>query len=99
MGASPFVKCAIFGGLALAVVACAIIGGIVINVLNDGENHKEAMMMSPPPAPPPASRMRAMAEHHEIYGRGNSHFDLTKSEKALFQTLAQRKLATSKHMR
>jgi len=98
MGASPFVKCAIFGGLAVAVVACAIIGGIVINVLNDGENHKEAMMMSPPPAPPPV-RMRAMAEHQEIYGRGNAHFDLTKSEKNLFQTLAQRKVAASKHLR
>ena len=98
MGASPFVKCAIFGGLAVAVVACAIIGGIVINVLNDGENHKEAMMMSPPPAPPPV-RMRAMAEHQEIYGRGNAHFDLNKNEKAFFQTLAQRKIAAGKPLR
>lgn len=99
MGASPFVKLAIFGGLALAAVAVAIIGGMVINVLNDGENHKEAMMRSPPPSPPPAAGRRAMAEHHEIYGRGNAHFDLTKNEKALFQTLAQRKIATGKHVR
>ena len=98
MGASPFVKCAIFGGLAVAVVACAIIGGMVISVLNDGENHKEAMMQSPPPAPPPASR-RAMAEHEEIYGRGNAHFDLTKKEKAICQTLAHRKIAAGKPLR
>jgi|SaaInlV_125m_DNA_1040241.scaffolds.fasta_scaffold14198_2 hypothetical protein len=97
MGASPFVKLAIFGGLAFAAVAVAIIGGMVINVLNDGEDHKEAMMRSPPPAPAPASRMRAMAENQEIYGRGNVHFDLTKNEKAFFQTLAQRKVATGKH--
>ena len=99
MGASPFVKLAIFGGLAVAVVACAIIGGIVLSVLNDGENHKEAMMQSPPPAPPPAARMRAMSDHQEIYGKGSAHFDLTKNEKALFQTLAHRKIAAGKHLR
>ncbi len=99
MGASPFVKLAIFGGLALAVVACAIIGGMVISVLNDGENHKEAMMQSPPPSPPPAARMRAMSDHQEIYGRGNAHFDLNKNEKAFFQTLAQRKIVAGKHLR
>jgi len=98
MGASPFVKCAIFGGLAVAVIAVAIIGGMVISVLNDGENHKEAMMQSPPPSPPPV-RMRAMAEHQEIYGRGNAHFDLNKNEKAFFQTLAQRKIAAGKPLR
>ena len=92
MGASPFVKLAIFGGLAVAVVACAIIGGMVIGVLNDGENHKEAMMQSPPPAPPPV-RMRAMAEHQEIYGKPGSHFDLTKDEHKIFATLARRQMA------
>ena len=97
-GSSPFVQIAIYGCLAVAVIALAVIGGIVLSVLNDGENHKDAMMMSPPPAPPPA-RMRAMSEHQEIYGRGNAHFDLTKNEKALFQTLAHRKVAASKHLR
>ena len=92
---SPFVSLAIYGGIAFAVIAIATIAGIVINVLNDGENHKEAMMMSPPPAPPPA-RMRAMSEHEEIYGRGNQHFDLTKKEKAVFATLARREHAKAR---
>ena len=96
MGASPFVKLAIFGGLALAAVAVAIIGGMVINVLNDGENHKDAMMMSPPPPP---VRMRAMSEHEEIYGSGNAHFDLSKNEKAVFSSLAHRKMMSGKPSR
>ena len=93
---SPFVSLAIYGGIAFAVIAIATIAGIVINVLNDGENHKEAMMMSPPPAPPPGARMRAMSEHEEIYGRGNAHFDLTKKEKAVFATLARREHAKAR---
>ena len=97
-GSSPFVQIAIYGGLAVAVIALAIIGGIVLSVLNDGETHKDAMMMSPPPAPPPA-RMRAMSEHEEIYGRGNAHFDLTKKEKAIFSSLANRKLMSGKPLR
>ena len=94
-GASPFVRIAIYGGLAVAVIAVAIISGIILNVLNDGENHKEAMMMSPPPSPP-TSRMREM---EEVYGKGNAHFDLTKNEKAIFQTLAHRKIASGKPLR
>ena len=98
MGASPYVRCAIFGGIAVAVVATAIIAGIIINVLNDGEQHKEAMMKSPPPPSSPA-RMRAMQEFEEIYSTSNAHFDLTKDEKAVFEALAHRKMASSKHLR
>ena len=98
-GSSPFVQIAIYGGLAVAVIALAVIGGIVLSVLNDGENHKDAMMMSPPPAPPPGARMRAMSEHEEIYGRGNSHFDLSKKEKAIFSSLAHRKMMSGKPLR
>lgn len=98
MSASPFLKCAIFGGIAVAVIATAIIAGIVINVLNDGEHHKEAMMKSPPPPASPA-RMRAMQEFEEIYRTGNVHFDFTKDEKAVFETLAHRKMASSKRLR
>ena len=97
-GSSPFVQIAIYGGLAVAVIALAVIGGIVLSVLNDGENHKDAMMMSPPPAPPPA-RVRAMSEHEEIYGRGSAHFDLSKKEKALFSSLAHRKMMSGKPSR
>lgn len=97
-GSSPFVQIAIYGGLAVAVIALAIVGGIVLSVLNDGENHKDAMMMSPPPSPPPV-RMRAMTEHQEIYGRGNSHFELTQKEKAVFSSLAHRKLMSGKPLR
>jgi len=98
MSASPYLKCAIFGGIAAAVVATAIISGIIINVLNDGDNHMHAMMKSPPPPAPPA-RMRAMQEFEEIYSASNAHFGLTKDEKAMFETLAHRKMASSKHLR
>jgi hypothetical protein len=97
-GSSPFVQIAIYGGLAVAVIALAIVSGIVLSVLNDGENHKDAMMMSPPPSPPPV-RMRAMTEHQEIYGHGNSHFELTQKEKAVFSSLAHRKLMSGKPLR
>ena len=56
-------------------------------------------MMSPPPSPPPGGRMRAMSEHEEIYGNGNAHFDLTKKEKAVFSSLAHRKLMSGKPLR
>lgn len=95
-GSSPFVQIAIYGGLAVAVIALAVIGGIVLSVLNDGENHKDAMMMSPPPPP---VRMRAMSEHEEIYGSGNAHFDLSKNEKAVFSSLAHRKMMSGKPSR
>ena len=98
MGASPYVRCAVYGGIAVAVVAVAIISGIILRVLNDGEHHKESMMKFPPPAPPPA-RMRAMQEFEETYRTGNAHFDLTKDEKAVFATLAHRKMASSKRFR
>ena len=94
MGANPqFVTIAVWAGVVALVVASAIIGGIVVNVLNDGENHKEAMMTSPPPAPPPA-RMRAMEEM--VQNKGGGHFELTKSERALFSTLAHRERANAK---
>jgi len=98
-GSSPFVQIAIYGGLAVAAIALAVVGGIVLSVLNDGETHKDAMMMSPPPSPPPGARMRAMSEHEEIYGNGNAHFDLTKKEKAVFSSLAHRKLMSGKPLR
>ena len=94
MGANPqFVTIAVWAGVVALVVASAFIGGIVVNVLNDGENHKEAMMTSPPPAPPPA-RMRAMEEM--VQNKGGGHFELTKSERALFSTLAHRERANAK---
>jgi len=98
MGASPYVRCAIYGGIAAAVVAIAIISGIILNVLNDGENHKESMLKSPPPPSSP-TRMRAMQEFEETYRTGNAHFDLTKDEKGVFETLAHRKMASSKRFR
>lgn len=98
MGASPYVRCAIYGGIAAAVVAIAIISGIILNVLNDGENHKESMLKSPPPPSSP-TRMRAMQEFEETYRTGNAHFDLTKDEKGVFETLAYRKMASGKRFR
>ena len=91
---SKAVTLAVWLGVGALVVAAAIIGGIVVNVLNDGENHKEAMMTSPPPAPPPA-RMRAMEEMPHIKG-GSGHFELNKAERALFSTLAHRERAAAK---
>lgn len=87
------VTLAVWLGVGALVVAAAIIGGIVVNVLNDGENHKEAMMTSPPPSPPPARR--AMEEMPHIKG-GSGHFELNKAERALFSTLAHRERAAAK---
>ena len=81
---------AVWAGIAALVVAFSIVGGIVANLINDGDHHKEKMTTMPPPSPPPGSRMRAMSEHEEIYGRGRNHFSLTKDEHKLFATLAQR---------
>ena len=82
----------------LLVVAASIIGGIVVNVLNDGESHKEAMMQSPPPVPPPPVpppvRMRAMEEM--AHTKGSGHFELNKAERALFSTLAHRERTNAK---
>ena len=89
---SKAVTVAVWLGVGALIAAAAIIGGIVVNVLNDGENHKEAMMRSPPPAPPPGGR-RAMED--ELYTKGN-HFELTKAERALFSTLAHRERANAK---
>lgn len=88
---SKAVTVAVWLGVGALIAAAAIIGGIVVNVLNDGENHKEAMMRSPPPAPPPARR----AMEDELYTKGN-HFELTKAERALFSTLAHRERANAK---
>ena len=85
---------AVWGGVVALVIAAAIIGGIVVKVLNDGETHKENMMSSPPPAPPPV-RMRAMEEMGQ-HTKGTGHFELTKSERALFSTLAHRERANAK---
>ena len=88
---SKAVTVAVWLGVGALIAAAAIIGGIVVNVLNDGENHKEAMMRSPPPAPPPVRR----AMEDELYTKGN-HFELTKAERALFSTLAHRERANAK---
>lgn len=96
MAKNTFVTIAVWAGVVALVVAAAIIGGIVVKVLNDGETHKESMMMSPPPAPPPGSRMRSMAEQVQ---NKDGRFDLSKSERALFSTLAHRERANAKHHR
>ena len=88
---SKAVTVAVWLGVGALIAAAAIIGGIVVNVLNDGENHKEAMMRSPPPAPPPVRR----AMEDELYTKGN-HFELSKAERALFSTLAHRERANAK---
>lgn len=80
------------GGVAVVVISGSIIGGIIANELNEGDNHKVKMTSSPPP-PPPVSRMRAMTEHQEIYGKPGSHFDLTKDEHKIFATLARRQMS------
>ena len=90
---SLFIRLAVYGGCAVMVVAGAIVGGIIANTINDGDHHKEAMTTSPPPpSAPPGARMRKMSEHEEIYGKRGSQFDLTKDERKVFATLAQRQM-------
>tara|TARA_B100000780_G_C21050975_1_gene422085 strand:- start:618 stop:893 length:276 start_codon:yes stop_codon:yes gene_type:complete len=80
------VKLAVFGGIAVIVVAGSVVGGIIASVVSEGDNHKEHMVTSPPP-PPASSRM--LTEHEELYGKaGNSHFDLTHDERKIFHKLA-----------
>lgn len=43
-------------GTAVLLIGLSIVTGIVVNVVNNGETHKEEMMMSPPPPPPATSR-------------------------------------------
>jgi hypothetical protein len=89
------VTIAVWIGVVALIISGAIIGGIVVNVLNDGENHKENMMTSPPP--PPASRMRAMEDMAQNKGGGSgSHFELTKADRALFSTLSHRERTNAK---
>ena len=77
---------AVYAGIAALVIAASTIGGIIINVMSEGDKHKEHMVTSPPP-PPPAGRM--LTEHEELYGKGgNSHFDLTHDERKVFHKLA-----------
>ena len=79
-------------GIASLVVAFSVVGGIIASLINDGDNHKETMTRAapPPPSAPSARMMRAMTEHELIYGKGNSHFSLTKDEHKLFATLTRR---------
>jgi hypothetical protein len=85
------VTIAVWLGVGALIAAAAIIGGIVVNVLNDGENHKEAMMRSPPPSPPPARR-----EMEELVHPKGSHFEFNKAERALFTNAAHRERANAK---
>ena len=80
----------VWGGIAAMVVAVSIVGGIIASTINEGDHHKEKMTTMPPPPPPPGTRMRAMSEHEEIYGRGRNHFSLTKDEHKIFAALAHR---------
>ena len=89
-GMSQYTGVIVGAGVAVVVVTGSIVGGIIANELNEGDNHKIKMTSSPPP--PPASRMRAMSEHEEIYGKRGSHFDLTKDEHKIFATLARRQM-------
>lgn len=89
---SQYTAVIVGAGVAVVVVSGSIIGGIIANELNEGDNHKIKMTSAPPPSPP-ASRMRAMNEHQEIYGKPGSHFDLTKDEHKIFATLARRQMA------
>lgn len=88
---SQYTALIVGAGVAVVVIAGSVIGGIIANELNEGDNHKIKMTTSPPP--PPASRMRAMSEHQEIYGKPGNHFDLTKDEHKIFATLARRQIA------
>jgi len=89
-----FASIAVWAGVAVVAVSGSIIGGIIVSVLNDGDNHKIKMTAS---SPPPAARR--VLESEEVYGKGNSQYDLTKKERAIFSTLAHRHIASGKVMR
>ncbi len=44
-------------GTTLLLVATAVGTGIIVNVVNNGEQHKENMLKSPPPPPPDGRRL------------------------------------------
>jgi len=88
-----FASIAVWAGVAVVAVSGSIIGGIIVSVLNDGDNKIKMTASSPPPA------ARRVLESEEVYGKGNSQYDLTKKERAIFSTLAHRHIASGKVMR
>ena len=80
---------AAIAGTACLLVALSIIIGITVNVVQKGEDHKEAMMASPPP--PPARR--EMFETNNLFQPPKDHgFKLKPSEKSAFASLSHRPL-------
>ena len=77
-------------GSAAMFVGLAIVSGIVINVVNDGELHKEQMMASPPP-PPPTAR-RELFEDIQPRDAATKSFKLDAKEHATLATFARRGL-------
>ena len=80
---------AAIAGTACLLVALSIIIGITVNVVQKGEDHKEAMMASPPP--PPARR--ELFESNNLFQPPKDRgFKLKPSEKSAFASLSHRPL-------
>ena len=81
---------AVFVGSAAMLVGLAVVSGIVINVVNDGELHKEQMMASPPPPPPDGRRLFEEAQPFDEPPR--TTYKLNAKEHATLATFARRGL-------
>ena len=77
-------------GSAAMFVGLAVVSGIVINVVNDGELHKEQMMASPPPPPPERRQLFEKAQPFDE--PPGSNFNLNAKEHATLSTFARRGL-------
>ena len=68
-------------------VGLAVVSGIVINVVNDGELHKEQMMASPPP-PPPVARRQLFEKGNQPRDATGGSFNLNSKEHAALSSFA-----------
>ena len=82
---------AVFVGSAAMLVGLAVVSGIVINVVNDGELHKEQMMASPPP-PPPARRELFEDDRLKRAAAKGAQFNLNSNERSSLAAFARRGL-------
>ena len=84
---------AVFVGSAAMLVGLAVVSGIVINVVNDGELHKEQMMASPPPPPPGGSRRQLFEDDHlKRAAAKGAQFNLNSNERSSLAAFARRGL-------
>lgn len=81
---------AALAGTAVLLIGLSIVTGIVVNVVNNGETHKEEMMMSPPP--PPAVSRRELFDPNLFEPPQGNAFKLKPGEASVLDSLSHQPL-------